>query len=145
MSCPPCYSSDYEIVFTARLGEIYLGESFILGKVTVGPNWYFYLLHKVCEIVLLVIPLDTLGHPWAGPNQRSGWRPLILILVKFLLCYNFKLAVITEHDLIKKGGPSYHLSGFYNNNTGLFLFLIQAWHIANYRSVNVRFVHCRKT
>lgn len=145
MTCPPRYSSDYEIIFTASLGEVYLGKSFILGEVTVGPNWYFQLLHKVGQILLFVIPLDTGGHPRAGPNQRSGCSLLILVLIGFLFCYKFKLALITEHDLIKKGGPSYHLSGLYNNNTGLFLCLIQAWHIANYCSLNVRSVHCRKT
>lgn len=145
MTCPPCWSSNCEIIFTARVGEDYLGESFILGEVTAGPNWYFQLLHKLGQILVLVILLDTEGHLWAGPNQRSGCSSLILVLVGFLFCYKFKLALITERDLIKKGGPSYHLSGLYNNNCGLFLCLIQAWHIANYCSLNVRFVHWRKT
>lgn len=146
MTCPPCSSSDSEIIFTGRWREVvYLGESFIPGEVTKGPNWYFQLLPKVGQILNLVIPLDTEQRHWAPPNQRPGCSPLILIWVGFLFSYKFELALITEHDLIKKGGSSYHLSSLYNNNTGLFLGLIQAWHIANYCSLNVRFVHCRKT
>lgn len=63
MTYPPCYSSDYQIIFTARLGDVYMGEPFILGEVTVGPNWYFQLLHKVGQILIFVISLDTEGHP----------------------------------------------------------------------------------